>query len=114
MNYKWGIFIADLNPVKGSEQRGERPVLVVSDESFNTLMPVVTVLPITSRKTGRKIYPNEVLLIKGTGGLSHESIILAHQIRTISKERLKNLLGSIDTDKTREIIDNALRVHLNL
>ena len=50
MNYKWGIFIADLNPVQGSEQKGTRPVIVVSDEDFNRLMPVVTILPVTSKR----------------------------------------------------------------
>jgi len=53
-NYKWRIFIANLNPVKGSEQRGNRPVLVISDEDFNQVMPVITILPITSLKQGRK------------------------------------------------------------
>jgi len=43
-NYKWTIFFADLNPVKGSEQRGRRPVLVISDEVFNRVMPIVTFL----------------------------------------------------------------------
>ncbi|OGL43480.1 MAG: MazF family transcriptional regulator, partial [Candidatus Schekmanbacteria bacterium RBG_16_38_10] len=85
MNYKWGIFIADLNPVQGSEQKGTRPVIVVSDEDFNRLMPVVTILPITSLKKGRRVYPNEVLLKQGIGGLAQDSIILAHQIRTVSK-----------------------------
>jgi len=45
--YNWAIFIANLNPVKGSEQRGNRPVLVISDEDFNQTMPVVTILPLT-------------------------------------------------------------------
>ena len=39
MTWKWGVFLADLNPVIGSEQKGKRPVLVVSDEDFNSLMP---------------------------------------------------------------------------
>jgi len=114
MNYKWGIFIADLNPIIGSEQRGKRPVIVVSDEDFNSVMPVVTVLPITSLKEGRKVYPNEVLLKKGVARLSLDSIILTHQIRTISKQRLKDTIGVIDDNKTKEAINDALRVHLNL
>lgn len=114
MIYKWGIFIADLNPVIGSEQRGTRPVLVISDEDFNRVMPVVTVLPITSLKEGRKIYPNEALLKKEPEGLPQDSIILAHQIRTISKQRLKNSLGFINDHDTQDAINNALRVHLNL
>jgi len=66
-----GIFLADLNPVVGSEQKGKRPVLVVSDEDFNQVMPVVTILPITSLKKGRRVYPNEVLISKGIGGPNH-------------------------------------------
>lgn len=114
MNYKWGIFIADLNPVQGSEQKGTRPVIVVSDEDFNRLMPVVTILPITSLKGGRRVYPNEVLLKQGTGGLSLDSIALAHQIRTISKSRLQDPIGFISNSSTHDAINDALRVHLNL
>lgn len=114
MNYKWGIFVADLNPVVGSEQKGRRPVIIISDEDFNRVMPVVTVLPITSLKEGRRIYPNEVLLKAGYGGLLQNSIILAHQIRTISKQRLKDLLGFINNSDTQDAINNALMVHLNL
>ena len=46
--YQWAVFEADLDPVRGSEQRGRRPVLVVSDEDFNVAIPRVTVLPLTS------------------------------------------------------------------
>ncbi|MDP3297171.1 MAG: type II toxin-antitoxin system PemK/MazF family toxin [Thermodesulfovibrionia bacterium] len=114
MNYKWGIFIADLNPVQGSEQKGTRPVIVVSDEDFNRLMPVVTILPVTSLKEGRRVYPNEVLLKQGMGGLAQDSIILAHQIRTISKNRLRDSIGFINNNSTHDAINDALRVHLNL
>jgi mRNA interferase MazF len=114
MNYRMGIFLADLNPVLGSEQKGKRPVLVVSDEVFNSVMPVVTILPLTSLQKGRRIYPNEVLLPKGIGGLSTDSIILAHQIRTISKQRLGKLLGNVNDNLTQESIAQAMRVHLNL
>ena len=106
--------MADLNPSQGSEQRGKRPVLIVSDDHFNSLMPVVTVLPITSLKEGRRVYPNEALLKKGVGGLSQDSIALAHQIRTISKQRLTESPGSINDSNLQEEINGALRVHLNL
>lgn len=114
MNYKWGVFIVDLNPVVGSEQKGKRPAIVVSDEDFNRVMPVVTILPITSLKEGRRVYPNEVLLKKGSGGLLQDSIILVHQIRTISKQRLKDSLGCISDSSSQEAINDALIVHLNL
>jgi mRNA interferase MazF len=79
MMYKWNIFFADFNPVIGSEQKGARPVLIISDEDYNMLMPVVTILPITSLKSGRRIYPNEVLINakqKKETGLAEDSIVL--------------------------------------
>ena len=114
MTYRMGIFLADLNPVVGSEQKGKRPVLVVSDEDFNQVMPVVTVLPITSLKKGRRVYPNEVLISKGIGGLTTDSIILTHQIRTISKDRLSKFLGTVKDPRLQSAIDDSVRIHLNL
>jgi len=75
MGYKWHIFLANLDPVVGSEQGKTRPVLVISEEAINQILPVVNILPITSRKPGRKIYPNEVVISIGIGGLKNESII---------------------------------------
>lgn len=114
MNYKWNIFHADLNPSIGSEQKGTRPVLVVSDETYNSVMSVVTILPITSLKTGRKVYPNEVFLTAGTGGLTSESIVLSHQIRTIAKIRLIHHVGNINNPDLQNEINESLRIHLNL
>jgi mRNA interferase MazF len=114
MMYRMGIFFADLNPVIGSEQKGKRPVLVVSDEDFNQFMPVVTILPITSLKKGRRIYPNEVLITKGLAGITADSLILAHQIRTISKDRLTQFLGSVRDPELQRAIGQAMRIHLNL
>lgn len=114
MNYKWRIFKANLDPVIGSEQRGTRPVLVISNENFNNVMPIVTVLPITSLKKGRRVYPNEALLKKGPFGLPNDSIVLAHQIRTISKLRLNGPVGVIESFNTQETVNKALQIHLDL
>jgi mRNA interferase MazF len=114
MSHKWSVFMADLNPVIGSEQQGRRPVLVISDETTNTIMPVVTVLPLTSLKKGRTLYPNEVLLKKGVACLDSDSIVLAHQIRTISKQRLILCLGDVSDTILQSRINDAMRVHLNL
>ena len=106
-------FLTDLNPVIGSEQKGKRPVLVVSNEDFNQLMPVVTVLPITSLKKGRKVYPNETLIGKGVAGLTVDSLVLAHQIRTISKIRLIRQLGTVAEPELQFAIEEAMRIHLS-
>ena len=113
MTFKWNIFLSNLDPVIDSEQGG-RPVIVISDETYNNVMPVVTILPLTSLKEGRRVYPNEVLLPKGSGNLPRDSLVLAHQIRTISKKRLGNSYGEINAPAIQEKINSALKVHLNL
>ncbi|KAF5413868.1 MAG: hypothetical protein C5S38_05425 [Candidatus Methanophagaceae archaeon] len=46
---RWRIFLVNLDPVVGSEQGKTRPVLIISEEEINQILPVVNVLPITSR-----------------------------------------------------------------
>jgi len=60
VRYQWHVFLAVLDPTRGAEQAGRRPVLVISREQINQLLPVVNVIPLTSRKSAaRVIYPNE-------------------------------------------------------
>lgn len=112
--YRWGIFKARLGMGSGSEQQGLRPVLVISEEDFNQVMPVVTILPLTTVKPGRKVYPNEVLLAKGVGGLPRPSLVLAHQIRTIAKDRLVGLYGHLHDADIQANVQQALKIHLAL
>jgi len=74
---RWSVWLANLDPVVGSEQGRTRPVLVLSDTRLNQILPVVNALPITSRKHNRRIYPNEALIPAGTAGLDLESIVLS-------------------------------------
>lgn len=60
MYSKWSIWLADLNPAIGSEQGNVRPVILLSGSDLNEILKVVNVIPITSRKGKRKVYPNEV------------------------------------------------------
>jgi len=113
-SYQWGIFRARLDPAVGSEQAGTRPVLVVSSEAINQQLNTVTVLPITSRKTGRIIYPSELLLRKGYAGLTHDSLVMAQQIRTISKQRLLTQYGTISDDDIRAQIIDTIFLYLDL
>jgi mRNA interferase MazF len=103
---KLSIYRANLDPVIGSEQGKSRPVLVISEDEINNLLNIVNILPITSRKPKRNIYPNEALLPAKLFGLKKESVILCHQIRTIDKKRLSLLYGEIpDLKKQSEIIE---------
>jgi mRNA interferase MazF len=104
---KWDIYRANLDPVVGSEQGKSRPVLIISEDYINELLNIVNILPITSRKMGRQIYPNEALIEANDFGLENESIVLCHQIRTLDKSRLSNKFGEVSTvDKQNEIIES--------
>jgi mRNA interferase MazF len=113
--YQWHIFLASLDPTQGSEQAGKRPVLVISKERINQLLPVVNAIPLTSRKsTSRIIYPNEVLLPAGVAGLKVDSIALCYQIRTLDKSRLEQDLGHLTDAGLRREILAAIRFQLEL
>ncbi len=76
---QWSVFSVDLDPTVGSEQAGRRPVLVVSRESANRVLPVVSAIPLTTRRPERQVYPNEALIPRGHAGLNRDSIAMAHQ-----------------------------------
>ncbi len=101
---QYDIYLADLNPTIGREQFGKRPVLIISND-YENLLDIVTIIPITSLKSGRKIYPNELLLLNE---LEKPSILLCHQIRTISKKRLLKKLTSIKNFNTKKKIVDIL------
>ena len=99
------IYYADLNPVVGSEQGDNRPVLIVQNNIGNEHSPTVVVLPITGNIRKNPL-PTHVLLPKSCG-LGRESLALAEQIRTIDRTRLSDYIGHISCDIQTEI-DKAL------
>ena len=111
---QWSVWLVDLDPVVGSEQSGRRPVAIVSREAANAVLPVVTAVPVTSRKAGRRIYPNEALIPAGAGGLSSESVAMAHQVRTVSKRHLAHRLGWMEDSSIQEAIREAMRIQVDL
>lgn len=115
MNYrKWDIWRANLDPVTGSEQGKSRPVLVVSENDINSLLNIVNIIPLTSRKKGRTIYPNEVLIPSSKYGLDKESIALCHQIRTIDKKRLSKYYGHLSGKSLQKEVIEALKFQFGI
>jgi mRNA interferase MazF len=114
VTYQWGIFWANLNPTEGSEQSGVRPVLVISTEAVNQALPIVTIMAITSVKSGRKVYPTEVYLKSDDTGLSKDSIAMAHQIRAISKTRLTGKCGSIENKGIKGKINSVIKIYFDI
>lgn len=88
------IWYADLNPSKGSEQSGLRPIVIVSGNLLNQNLPIVIAIPLTTKVKGYK--GNPVLSPNKINGLKNESEMLVFHVRSISKERLVNRVGKIE------------------
>ena len=96
------IWSANLDPTKGSEQAGKRPVVIISGDTLNNTLPIVIVVPITSKI---KSYPTCVRLpANKTSGLTKESEAIPFQIRAVAKNRLTKQIGSITNNELREIL----------
>lgn len=95
------IYYADLNPVSGSEQGGNRPVVVVQNNIGNTHSPTVIVVPITSSRQKSRL-PTHVD-ISSSYGLEADSVILTEQIRTIDRSRIQEYIGHIGNDVAAKI-----------
>ncbi len=107
------MFYADLSPVIGSEQGGVRPVLVIQNDTGNKYSPTVIVSAITSQLNKNRL-PTHIELDSREYGLKSDSVILAEQIRTIDKSRLKEKIGHIDDNRIMNRINNALGVSFGL
>lgn len=86
------IFIADLNPVQGSEQGGVRPVLVIQNDRGNRFSPTVICAAMTSR-VGKSDLPTHAWVSARDSGLKSDSLVLCEQIRTLEKRRLRARAG---------------------
>lgn len=113
---RWDIYWADLDPSVGSEQGGEsRPVIVISNDGVNNSLPIVTVLSVTKLEgKKRRVYPFEVELPKGVITPDYASVVMVQQIRSISKLRLLERIGSLDNEDYRTQIENRLLEHLDI
>jgi mRNA interferase MazF len=107
------VYLARLDPKEGSEQAGARPVVVVSRDSINQNSPVVIVVPVTDRSNKKRLYPSQVVLKAGDGGLSIDSIALAEQVRAISTTRFIKHLGNLTLQSVTQI-GAALKIALDL
>ena len=112
MTKRGEIYFAQLNPVVGSEQGGIRPVLVVQNDIGNQYSPTTIILAITSQINKAKL-PTHVEIDAHTYGLERDSVILAEQIRTIDKSRLKQRIAVL-REESMEKVDQALKISLGL
>lgn len=106
------IFYADLSPVVGSEQGGVRPVVILQNDVGNKYSPTTIVAAITSQLNKAKL-PTHVGVRAQGSELPRNSVVLLEQIRTIDKKRLREKIGSFDSDIMRDI-EQAARISLGL
>lgn len=106
------IYYADLSPVVGSEQGGIRPVLIIQNDVGNRHSPTVICAAITSRMNKAKL-PTHIEIDSRRCQIMKDSVILLEQIRTIDKQRLKDMIGHLDKERMRSV-DEAIRVSLAL
>ena len=107
------VYDAALDPTRGSEQAGYRPVVVVSRDVINEASNVVIVVPCTTYRDGRRIYPSQVLVEAPEGGFDADSLVLGKQVRAVSKGRLRSRRGSL-TSASLSKLDRALLIALDL
>jgi len=105
------IWLVDLNPIKGHEQAGKRPALIVSTNYFNSgPAELVVVVPLTTTQTR---IPLHVEIHPPEGGLDRESFIKCENIRSVAKERLLKKMGSV-SDETISKVEERLVFLLDL
>jgi len=111
---RWAVVRTRLDPAIGHEQGGTRRALVISAEPFHRAR-LATVLPITSSR-GEPRYPAEVAIGVGEAGQTRAGVILCHQVRTVSLDRLMGPApeGYVSSHATRAAVRAALAHHLGL
>ena len=106
------IYLADLNPSRGSEQAGVRPVILVQRQNLDRFTRTVVVIPVTTNLRRAQI-PGTVLIAAGEGGLSQESVALCYQIVVIDRQRLQRQLGTLSAVYLQRL-GEAIRYTLDL
>ena len=103
--YQGQIYICDLGDNNiGSEQSGERPCLVIQNNILNATSEIIIVIPITSKC--KKVLPTHYILTNDKYNfLTYDkNTVLCECIRSLSKKRIKKLIGQIDNEDLEEIL----------
>jgi mRNA interferase MazF len=106
------IYLVDLNPVKGHVQGGHRPAVIIQNDTGNRYSSTTIIAPLTTSFRER-VYPTEVRVPAGEGGLHEPSSILLNQIKAVDKDRLERLIGQLGASRMGQV-DQALKLSLGL
>jgi mRNA interferase MazF len=91
------VWLADLNPTRGAEQAGTRPVLTLQHDVVSRYTTTVLAIPLTTNLR-RAALPSCVRLAQGEGGLAQDSVALCHQLRVLDTARLQRRLGTVSPE----------------
>jgi mRNA interferase MazF len=93
----------ELPPGTGHEQSGRRPAVVVQDQTYAGVLPVVLVLPLTTATAARR-FPGTVLIHPDPeNGLREASVVLVFQMRAIDRRRIGGWIGAVDASGLAQI-----------
>ncbi len=106
------VYLADLNPSRGSEQAGIRPVVVVQRGTLDRFTQTVIVVPMTSSLRRSRI-PGTLAIPINEGGLTQDSVALCYQIVVLDRQRLIRRLGNLSLPYLEQL-NEALRYTLQL
>lgn len=106
------LYYADLGKGIGSEQQGYRPVLIVQNDVGNQYGTTTIVAPISSQIHAKAVLPTH-FYIGPDNGLDSPSVVLLEQLRTVSKNRLTQRIGSL-SDAQIQAINQCIAVSTGL
>jgi len=115
-----GIYLVNLNPIKGREQAGRRPVLVISSDAINKQPLVVSVVVGTDAQNVPRDYPTNIRVPADETGLPKDTVFLCFQIRSLDPKRFSDptteqpqLIGTMPPQRMKEVVE-ALKQALEI
>lgn len=104
------IYLANINPRLGSEQKGIRPIIIVSHDGFNTTINwhSILIVPVSTSQKQLQRGPTVVQLLKADTCLEKDSFAICHQVTTLDKEKLSKHLGTL-SKKYMKQVEQALK-----
>jgi mRNA interferase MazF len=106
------VWLANLDPTRGSEQAGSRPVLILQNDLIGAYTSTVIAVPLTTNLR-RASLPSCVQIDRSEGGLSSDSVVLCHQLRVLDRTRLCRKLGSV-SQRTLTAVEGSLLFTLGI
>ena len=100
------VWLANLNPTRGSEQAGIRPVIIFQSNALNKFTTTVLAIPLTTNLR-RTSLPSCVFIPKGEGGLANDSVALCHQLRVLDRTRLQRKFEAV-SQQTLSMIESRM------